>query len=121
MMAGRLQASSEQPFGTTIISVIEQFRGWSAQINRAKDLSQEISAYDRFGHFLELLRQVPVFPFDAAAADEFARLRSLKLRIGSMDLRIAAIALVNDALLLSANLRDFRRVPGLRVEDWLRP
>jgi tRNA(fMet)-specific endonuclease VapC len=36
-----------------------------------------------------------------------------------MDLKIAAIALVHDALLLSANLRDFRKVPGLRVESWL--
>jgi tRNA(fMet)-specific endonuclease VapC len=37
-----------------------------------------------------------------------------------MDLKIAAIALANDALVLSANLREFGRVPGLRVEDWLR-
>jgi tRNA(fMet)-specific endonuclease VapC len=36
-----------------------------------------------------------------------------------MDLKIAATALVNDALLLSANRRDFERVPGLRVENWL--
>lgn len=36
-----------------------------------------------------------------------------------MDLKIVAIALVQDALLLSSNLRDFRQVPGLRVEDWL--
>ena len=36
-----------------------------------------------------------------------------------MDLKIAATALVHGALLLSANLRDFRQVPGLMVEDWL--
>lgn len=39
-------------------------------------------------------------------------------RIGTMDLKIAAIALANDATLLSRNLRDFGKVPGLRVEDW---
>ena len=36
-----------------------------------------------------------------------------------MDLKIACIALVHNALLLSANLRDFQQVPGLRVENWL--
>ena len=44
----------------------------------------------------------------------------LTLRIGSQDLKIAAIAMTQDALLLSANLRDFQKVPGLRVENWLR-
>jgi len=46
-------------------------------------------------------------------------LRRAKVRIGTMDLKIASIALVHDALLLSANLRDFRQVPGLEVENWL--
>lgn len=36
-----------------------------------------------------------------------------------MDLKIAAIALMNDALLLTANMVDFKQVPGLRVENWL--
>lgn len=37
-----------------------------------------------------------------------------------MDLRIACIALVTSSTLLSRNLRDFRKVPGLAVEDWTR-
>jgi tRNA(fMet)-specific endonuclease VapC len=50
----------------------------------------------------------------------FAQLRRQKIRIGSQDLKIAAIAMTENALLLSANLRDFQKVPGLRVENWLR-
>jgi tRNA(fMet)-specific endonuclease VapC len=60
-----------------------------------------------------------VIPFDAQAADTFQRLRQQRLRIATMDLKIAAIALVHDALLLSANLQDFQRVPHLRVADWI--
>ena len=36
-----------------------------------------------------------------------------------MDLKIASIALANDATLLTRNTNDFRRVPGLRIADWL--
>jgi tRNA(fMet)-specific endonuclease VapC len=58
-------------------------------------------------------------PFDATAVRQFDDLRRRKLRIGSRDLKIAATALVNHALLLSANRADFEKVPGLRVENWL--
>jgi len=57
--------------------------------------------------------------WDEEAARIFDDLRAKRVRIGTQDLRIAAIALAHDALLLSANLRDFERVPGLRSEDWL--
>jgi hypothetical protein len=49
--------------------------------------------------------------------DEFNRLRKERVRIGTVDLKIASIVLVNDATLVSSNLRDFSKVPGLRVED----
>lgn len=60
-----------------------------------------------------------ILPFDDPAADQFESLRQAKVRIGTMDLKIASIALVHDATLPSANARDFEQVPGLRVEDWL--
>ena len=50
---------------------------------------------------------------------EFQRLRKSGVRIGTMDLRIASIVIANNATLLSANLRDFLRIPSLRVENWL--
>jgi tRNA(fMet)-specific endonuclease VapC len=69
----------------------------------------------------EFYQEFDIVPFDDAAARQFDDLRRQKLRLGTMDLKIAAIALVNHALLLSANRIDFERVPGLRVENWLDP
>lgn len=60
---------------------------------------------------------VQLLGYEVNAADEFERLRQTKVRVGTKDLRIAAICLANDATLLTRNSQDFGRVPGLRFED----
>lgn len=60
-----------------------------------------------------------ILPFDEEPADHFHRLQSERVRIGTMDLKIASICLAHDATLLTRNLVDFEKVPGLRVENWL--
>jgi tRNA(fMet)-specific endonuclease VapC len=67
---------------------------------------------------VENYRVIPLLDFDNPAAAEFQRLSRARLRIGTMDLKIAAIVLAQDATLISRNPDDFRKVPGLRVEDW---
>ena len=64
------------------------------------------------------MNQWRILPFNEPAADRFEALRQDRIRIGTQDLKIASIALEHDVLLLSANLRDFRKVPGLRVQYW---
>jgi tRNA(fMet)-specific endonuclease VapC len=59
-----------------------------------------------------------VLSFGDEAQTRFAELRQQCPRLQTMDLRIASVALVSDPILLSRNIRDFRHVPGLVVEDW---
>jgi tRNA(fMet)-specific endonuclease VapC len=115
---GRLDSSLKS---TTIIPYEEQTRGWMTYASRAKTVAEEIRAYSRLMTHLQSFRSIQVLPFDERAATEYQRLRRLRLRIGTMDLKIAAIVLAHDAALLSRNLADFRKVPGLKVEDWTIP
>jgi tRNA(fMet)-specific endonuclease VapC len=68
---------------------------------------------------------IPVMPFDDAAAQEYGRIRAhLERRgtpIGSLDGLIAAHALALRCVLVTNNEAEFRRVPGLRVENWTKP
>ena len=104
---------------TTIVTYEEQSRGWLAYINRANSMEQQIEAYERLANHLRFYLDLTVLDFDRPAAEEFERLRKARIQIGTMDLKIAAITLAQDATLLSRNLKDFEKVPGLKVEDWL--
>jgi tRNA(fMet)-specific endonuclease VapC len=113
----RLESCGEE-IATTIISAEEQLRGWLAQIHRTSDPHRQITAYARLQRRIEFFAAWNVLPWDAHAADKLQELRRHRVRIGTMDLKIAAIVLARDAILLSRNLNDFLKVPGLKVEDW---
>jgi tRNA(fMet)-specific endonuclease VapC len=115
----RLEMAGE-PLAIPIVAVEEQCKGWLAKLGRTRDIHQQITPYQRLAELFDFLAEWDIAPLSEAAADRFAELRRQKIRIGSQDLKIAAMAIAENALLLSANLRDFQKVPGLRVENWLR-
>ena len=116
-LTARLDAANRE-VATTIVSVEESMRGWLARIAAARTATARVNAYRRFFGCLRDLQRVPTVGFDAAAEHLYSELRGAGVRIGTMDLRIACIALAIDATLATRNLRDFRQVPGLRCEDW---
>ena len=116
----RLANIAPHEVATTIISYEEQIRGWMAYLARARNSAQQVEAYSRLRRHLDNYRSILVLDFDEQAAAEYQRLRRGRIRVGTLDLRIAAIVLSRDATLLSANLADFRAVPGLKVQDWTR-
>jgi tRNA(fMet)-specific endonuclease VapC len=71
------------------------------------------------GETLASFASAPVLPLDQSAIVIFDRLRQQKVRIGTMDLRIASIALANNLIVLTRNGRDFNQVSGLITEDWI--
>src|ERR1044071_483676 len=117
-LRARLQTYPPDAVCTTIVNFEEQTRGWLSLIAASKNIQQEIIAYQRLRTLLAFFGEIHVMDFDETAAKQFAHLRRLKLRIGAMDMKIAAIAISQNALLLSSNLRDFQNIPNLQVEDW---
>jgi len=115
-----LQLDTTDTLATTIITYEEQTRGWLAYAAKSRDTAHQIKAYNRLKKHLRAYLNFEVLDFDDAAGREFDRLRALKLKLGTADLKIAAIALSQDAMLLTRNLRDFSKVPNVRVEDWTR-
>jgi tRNA(fMet)-specific endonuclease VapC len=117
-LQSRLASLPENQVATTIITYEEQTRGWFALLARAKTITAQISIYRRLNRHLDNYRALLVLDFDDRAAVEFQRLKAMKLRVGTMDLKIASISLANSATLLTRKLADFRVIPNLVVEDW---
>jgi tRNA(fMet)-specific endonuclease VapC len=113
-----IRALPPDEVATTIVSFEEQTRGWLARIARAATLERQIEDYSELKQLLQTYCNIAVLDFDVKAAAIFERLRQAKIRIGTMDLKITAIALANDATLLTRNLSDFGKVPDLKAEDW---
>ena len=98
--------------------VKEQVQGWLAYLNRARKPEQVVLAYAKLEEIWRSFLKMNVLSFGDEVQARFAELRRQCPRLQTMDLRIASLALVSNATLLSRNLRDFRQVPGLTVEDW---
>jgi tRNA(fMet)-specific endonuclease VapC len=114
----RMSLHPPNAFYFSIVSFHEQTRGAHAYVNRARTDQEVIKGYDMFERIRDDFAKAQVLPFDAAAAAVLTLLRGQKVRIATMDLRIAASALSRTFTVLTRNLRDFRQVPGLTVEDW---
>ncbi len=91
-----------------------------AFIAKANSIEKQVSAYEKLGRFLESYRYILVIQFDEKAGKVFQELKRNKIRVGTMDLKIASICISQKALLISRNLSDYDQIPNLRVEDWAR-
>jgi tRNA(fMet)-specific endonuclease VapC len=104
----------------SVITVEEQLTGWQRALHQAKDDARREQVYGRMALTVESLAGWKVLPFPLPAMSRHADLVRLRLNVGSNDLKIAATALEGNATVVTRNLHDFGRVPGLVCEDWAR-
>jgi len=114
----QLAAHPPDEVWVTIVTAQELIDGWLPQLKRKQSVERYVWAYAGLRASLEFLCDAHLLDFDDEAAQTYERLRSAYRRLGTNDLRIAAIALTANATVVTRNVRDFSRVAGLDVEDW---
>ena len=114
----RMASHPTERFFLSIVSFHEQVLGWTTYLSRAKDARATVRAYEMLMLILTDFKAGQVLAFDEAASHVFEIMRNQRVRLATMDLRIASTALSRQMTVITRNVVDFRKVPGLRVENW---
>lgn len=114
----RLAVLDDVQVAVTIITYEEQVRGRLSFLSKAKTPDEQVLAYQGLQQLATDYRSIEILPFNRTAALEHQRLRKAYPRLGNMDLKIAAIANIYNAILLTCNESDFGQIVELRTENW---
>ncbi len=117
----RLRRLDQSQIFVSVVTIEEQVKGWLKEINdaSAKGSSDRLCfAYRGLGSAVTDLNLFQHANFDSTAYECFRDLRRQGIRIGTQDLRIAAIVIMGDFVLVSRNRKDFGQVPNLKLERW---
>ncbi|WP_310412581.1 type II toxin-antitoxin system VapC family toxin [Chamaesiphon sp. OTE_8_metabat_110] len=117
----RLRSVVDEEMGISIITKVEILRGRIDYLLKAEAGESLLKAQELLFRTEALLSGLLIVPVDRAASIEFDRLRGVSnlRKIGRADLLIASITLANRATLVTRNLRHFRQIPGLKLENWV--
>jgi tRNA(fMet)-specific endonuclease VapC len=120
-VTNRLKSTADVDVGITIITKVEVLRGRIDYLIKAESGESLLKAQELLFRTEELLNDLSIVPIDRAASIEFNRLRDVSKfrKIGRADLLISSIVLANRATLVTRNLRHFKQIPGLKVENWV--
>jgi tRNA(fMet)-specific endonuclease VapC len=114
----KIQSNASSALAVTIVTLEEQMYGRLNRIRRAKSNQDLRLAYLNLNRTFAYFQTINVLDFDERAAEQYQELIDRKLRVGTQDLKIAAITLSREAIIVTRNSRDFSKVPSLKIEDW---
>jgi tRNA(fMet)-specific endonuclease VapC len=112
----QLKQTSPAEIAVSVITVMELRYGLLLNPQRAQKVEPAIGSF---------LSSVTILPFSIVDAEQAAQIRAaLKSQgqpVGAYDVLIAATVLQHNLLMVTANQREFDRVPGLQTENWRQP
>ncbi len=114
----QVHSHSRGDLAITVITVEEQISGWYALLRKTKKPDQLSLTYERLINAVQFLAIWRILNYTEPAIATFQSLKAMKLHVRAHDLRIAAIALENAAILVTRNAVDFKKIPGLSIENW---
>ncbi len=110
---------ADERLAVTVVTRIEILRGRTDSLLKAASEQELLTATKRLQTTEEALNDFLVVHVDEEAAKHFpALLEQKKLKMRRPDMLIACIALANDALLVTRNTKDFKKVSGLKLANW---
>ena|SRR5437899_12010141 len=114
----RVAEHASDEVAVSVVTVEEQLSGWYTQLRKAKGPEKLAWAYRRLAATVRFLARIRILDFDEAAIRRYEQFKRLRLKVGKMDLQIAAAALEHGGAVVTSNVRDFKAIPGLTVVDW---
>jgi tRNA(fMet)-specific endonuclease VapC len=116
-------AKHSENVAITIITVQELFNGWNGKLNDPRQASNLSNLYTKLWKTTEFFKIITILNFDLDAENYYNRLRQNNRNLAKKklekDLRIASIALVQNATVVTRNYKDFSQVPNLQIENWV--
>jgi tRNA(fMet)-specific endonuclease VapC len=121
LVCDRIFQTEPEKLAIAVITAEEICQGWLSEINKHSQAAQSsrlLLAYSEFEKALDFFRTIQIVSFDINAYHQFEILRRQFRRLGTRDLRIAAITLSINATVITRNAKDFGQIPSLSIEDW---
>ncbi|MGI2906394.1 type II toxin-antitoxin system VapC family toxin [Tolypothrix sp. VBCCA 56010] len=114
----RINQINPENIAVTVVTFEEQMRGWLNAINQSSQSERVIWAYKGLSDGIKYFNNVKLLDFTQDAYSCYKNLVRQRIRVGTQDLRIAAIALSVNGIVVTRNHKDFGKVPNLTIEDW---
>ncbi len=119
LLSAKVTSTPRGQLFTTSVTVEEQFKGRLAFIKKLRNSSSKAAqGHAALIQAILYFSQWNILLLDERADAIFRQLQKQRIRIGSQDLRIAAVALLHGFIVVTSNAGDFIQVPNLIVEDW---
>lgn len=116
----RIRQAKSQNIRLSSIAAEESVRGALSVIHRCQATAGLPAAHRFFTRLLSFLYEYRIHTYNDEAALVYSSFPAQVKRLGTQDCRIAASAIAAGWIVVTANGKDFSRIPGVQFEDWSR-